>query len=90
MKGFRDLGLGSRAHLPPGFQIQDPPPSRTLFVFIFISQMRALPGALPAVAPFDNVGTRQAVPAGEGAPNIVKDGTPARGAVIGLPFAPAY
>ena len=35
-----------------------------------------LPGALPAGAPCHNVGTRRITPPGDGAPNIVKDGTP--------------
>mgnify|MGYP001546115181 CR=1 len=52
-----------------------------------VASTRRLPGALPAGAPLDNVGTDRELRVGGCAPNIVKDGTPAGGGVGGFPIA---
>jgi hypothetical protein len=43
---------------------------------IIVAATRPLPGALPAGAPLDDVGTERVLDCGGHAPNIAKDGTP--------------
>jgi hypothetical protein len=62
---------------------------RDRFRFATISPLRRAlsPTRFPRVPPLTMLGPELRRHSGVGAPNIVKDGTPARRAVVGLQFA---